>query len=208
MHAFCPGHNPVASDFYVWQKYTQQATALSSISVAERLQFPSSSRGAQGGKSPFWWDPLSPRSCSCCQGSTAHLRSRGRSCHRYLTCCVTQQGASECHRYPRCLNSLPVARPYATDGSNCLAHTHQIPTEELAGCNIPSTAVLERSQEQTPSTCKYLRLKFSGVFCLGFFWGHFLNNSPPARLLQNSVFMVSLIHVCFVCLRLISNVHL
>ena len=27
--------------------------------------------------------------------------------------------------------------------------------------NTPSTTLLERSQEQAPNTCKYLRLKFS-----------------------------------------------
>lgn len=68
--------------------------------------------------------------------------------------------------------------------------------------NIPSAALLEGSQEQTPNTCKYLRLKFS------FFFFAFLNNSPPARLLQNSGFLVSLIHVCFIYPRLISNVYL
>lgn len=141
---------------------------------------------------------LQPRSCSCCQDSTAHLCSWGRACLKitcYLTCCVTQQGAAKCHHYPRCLNSLPVAHTYATDGSNCLAHMHQIHTKWQAA-NIPSAELLERSQKQTANTCKYSRLKF--------YFLHFWNNSPPDRLLQQNVFIVK--YICFICLRLISRV--
>lgn len=146
-HASGPKHNPVAPDFYSWQKHS------SSLPIgAALLELPSPFRRAVIWHSPFLQSPALAKEQTLLQSlhrTPVLPRERSSKTAWCLTCCIALQGATEHPHYPSGLKSLPVALTYATDGSNCLAHMHQIHTKKWQTANFPSPGFGKESGADT-----------------------------------------------------------